>query len=680
MSVSQMFQTILIANRGEIACRIIATCRRLDVACVAVYSQADVNARHVRLADRAVCIGAAPARDSYLRADRIIEAARRSGALAIHPGYGFLAENPEFAEQCAAAGLVFIGPTLEAMRAMSSKAAAKRLMEQAGVPVLPGYHGEEQSVARLRREAARIGYPVLIKASAGGGGKGMRVVEEPALLEERLAGCRREALASFGDERVLLEKYLLRPRHIEVQLFGDSHGGLVHLHERDCSVQRRHQKVIEEAPASTLSPAQRTALTQAALAAGRAVAYVGAGTVEFLLDELGNFYFLEMNTRIQVEHPVTEMITGIDLVEWQLRVAAGSPLPLTQDQISCAGHSIEARLYAETPENGFLPATGTLRQFQLPAATQALRLETGVSAGDSVGIDYDPLLAKLIVHAPTRPAALEALRAALAQARIAGVQNNLLWLRRLAASTAFRDAAIDTGFIERERAWLTVDAAASDARVLAAAALWIVQQERAAGAGHSPWAQSDGWRLNGILQRTLRFEVAGMPSGSPAAAPLTVQIEYQGAALQVSIAGMRLAASLQPEDDGLFRLQLGDESLRLRIEAETGPLLHIELGMQAYRLRHLEALREPLAESEGAALTGAAAAPALNAPMPGRIIAQLVQAGERVEQGAPLLIMEAMKMEHALCAPAPGAVRRFLAEVGEQVPEGARLIEFEPQA
>jgi 3-methylcrotonyl-CoA carboxylase alpha subunit len=674
-----MFESILIANRGEIACRIIATCRRLEVACVAVYSQADANARHVRLADRAVCIGAPPARDSYLRADRIIEAAKRSGAQAIHPGYGFLAESPQFAEQCALAGLVFIGPTIAAMRAMSSKAAAKRLMEQAGVPVLPGYHGEEQSAQRLRREAARIGYPVLIKASAGGGGKGMRIVEEPALLEERLAACRREALASFGDERVLLEKYLPRPRHIEVQLFGDSHGQLVHLHERDCSVQRRHQKVIEEAPASTLSPAQRAALTQAGLAAGRAVAYLGAGTVEFLLDEAGHFYFLEMNTRIQVEHPVTEMITGIDLVEWQLRVAAGAPLPLTQDQIGCTGHSIEARLYAETPENGFLPATGTLRNFELPPATQALRLETGLTAGDSVGIDYDPLLAKLIVHADTRSGALGALRAGLAQVRITGVQNNLLWLRRVAASTPLRDAAIDTGFIERERGWLNDEPAPPDARVLAAAALWSVWQERAEAGADSPWAPRDGWRLNGILKRTLRFEAAGLASGTQAAAPLAVQIEYQGAALQASIDGARLEASLQPEDGGLFRLQLGDESLRVRIEAETGALLRIEHGMQAYRLRRLEPLGQSPAGSDGATLGGAGLAPALNAPMPGRIVAHLAQAGERVEQGAALLIMEAMKMEHALCAPAPGAVRRFLAEVGEQVPEGTRLIEFEPQ-
>jgi 3-methylcrotonyl-CoA carboxylase alpha subunit len=370
-------------------------------------------------------------------------------------------------------------------------------------------------------------------------------------------------------------------------------------------------------------------------------------------------------------------------VEWQLRVAAGAALPLNQDQIGCAGHSIEARLYAETPENGFLPATGTLRHFELPAATHALRLETGVASGDSVGIDYDPLLAKLIVHADTRLAALAALRAALSQVCIAGVQNNLLWLRRLAASTAFRDAAIDTGFIERERAWLAPDPAAPDAGVLAAAALWIVRQERTAsagtGTGQSPWAQADGWRLNGILQRTLRFEMTGMLPTAQAAAPLAVQIEYEGAGLQVSIAGTRLAASLHSEDDGLFRLQLGDESLTMRIEAEPEALLRIELGLQAYRLRLVEALREPLADRDGAALSGAAASPALNAPMPGRIVAHLVSVDERVEQGTVLLIMEAMKMEHALCAPAPGAVRRFLAAVGEQVPEGARLIEFEPQ-
>jgi 3-methylcrotonyl-CoA carboxylase alpha subunit len=676
--MSAMFETVLIANRGEIACRIIATCRRLGIACVAVYSQADANARHVRLADRALCIGPAPARESYLRIDRIIEAARRGGAQAIHPGYGFLSENPQLAEQCALAGLVFIGPSPAAMRAMSSKSAAKRLMQQADVRVLPGYHGEEQSVARLHREAERIGYPVLIKASAGGGGKGMRSVEEPASFEDRLGACRREAASSFGDERVLIEKYLQRPRHIEVQIFGDSHGQLVHLHARDCSAQRRHQKVIEEAPPPHLSPAQSTALTQAALAAGRAVAYVGAGTVEFLLDQAGEFYFLEMNTRIQVEHPITEMITGIDLVEWQLRVAAGEALPLRQEQIACQGHSIEARLYAESPENGFLPASGILRRFDMPAASAALRLDTGVAAGDSVGIDYDPLLAKLIVHAGARPAALAALRVALAQVHIAGVNNNILWLRRLAAATAFRDAAIDTGFIEREGETLSPQRAPPDARVLAAAALWVLQQEHGAVAGPSPWAQSDGWRLNAVLRRTLQFEAIPWVSGTRSSTPLEVQIEYQAGALQLSIGGVRREASLQAEEAGQFSLRLGDESLGLRIEAETGRLLRIEVGLQEHRLRRLEPL-QGLAQAAGTA-PGGAPVPALTAPMPGRIVAQLVAIGERVEQGTPLLVMEAMKMEHALCAPALGAVLRFLAEVGEQVAEGAQLIEFEPQA
>src|SRR5580658_1623911 len=371
-----MFQRILIANRGEIACRVNATCRRLGIETVAVYSQADANARHVRLADQAICVGPAAARDSYLNMDRIIAAARASGAQAVHPGYGFLSENPEFAQRCAAAGLTFIGPTVDAMRAMSSKATAKHLMERSGVPLLPGYHGEDQTPQHLRREAERIGYPVLIKATAGGGGKGMRVVEQAEQFEERLASCQREAQASFGDARVLLEKFLLRPRHIEVQIFGDSHGQVVHLFERDCSSQRRHQKVLEEALAPHLSDAQRESVTLAACNAGRVVGYVGAGTVEFLFDPGAGFYFMEMNTRIQVEHPVTEMITGLDLVEWQLRIAVGEPLPLRQADIRASGHAIEVRLYAEVPEAGFLPSSGTLSVFALPERMSGVRIES----------------------------------------------------------------------------------------------------------------------------------------------------------------------------------------------------------------------------------------------------------------------------------------------------------------
>jgi 3-methylcrotonyl-CoA carboxylase alpha subunit len=673
------FETVLIANRGEIACRVIQSCRRLGIASVAVYSEADANARHVRLADRALCIGPAPARDSYLRMDRIIEAARQSGAQAIHPGYGFLSENPEFAEQCARAGLIFIGPPVPAMRAMSSKATAKRLMEQAGVPVLAGYHGEEQDAARLRREAERIGYPVLIKATAGGGGKGMRVVEESAHFDEALAACQREARSSFADERVLIEKYLLRPRHVEVQVFGDSQGRLIHLHERDCSAQRRHQKLLEEAPAPGLSAAQRTALTRAALSAAAAVQYVGAGTVEFLLDASGEFYFLEMNTRIQVEHPVTEMITGVDLVAWQLQIAAGYPLPLEQEQIACEGHAIEARLYAETPESGFLPATGTLRHFELPAASETLRLESGVAAGDTVGIDYDPLLAKLIVHAATRAAAIAALGAALSQVRIAGINNNLLFLRRLIDSAPFKSGAIDTGYIEREGELLVSSAPPPDTLALAAAAFWTLRAEQSASTQPSPWAQSDGWRLNGALQRRLQFELTATPYGALSERLLTVLVDYETQTPQLWIDGVRLQGALHSEGGGDFRLQLAQQSLRLRIEPEAGALLRIVIGTQECRLRPFEPPPAGAGSATGAAAPGAAAA-ALSAPMPGRILAHLSAIGAPVEKGTALLIMEAMKMEHVLRAPAAGSVRAFLAAVGEQVAEGARLIEFEQRS
>jgi 3-methylcrotonyl-CoA carboxylase alpha subunit len=679
MSAPLRFETILIANRGEIACRVIQSCRRLGLESVAVYSEADANARHVRLADRALGIGPAPARESYLRMDRIIEAALRSGAQAIHPGYGFLSENPEFAEQCARAGLIFIGPPVAAMRAMSSKATAKRLMEQAGVPVLPGYHGEEQDAARLRREAERIGYPVLIKATAGGGGKGMRVVEEPTQFDDALAACQREARSSFADERVLIEKYLPRPRHVEVQVFGDSQGRLIHLHERDCSAQRRHQKLLEEAPAPGLGAAQRAALTRAALSAAAAVQYVGAGTVEFLLAPSGDFFFLEMNTRIQVEHPVTEMITGVDLVAWQLQIAAGSPLPLEQAQIECKGHAIEVRLYAETPESGFLPATGTLRHFELPAASAALRLETGVAAGDTVGIDYDPLLAKLIVHAGTRALALAALGAALAQVRIAGINNNLLFLRRLVDSAPLSSGPIDTGFIEREGELLVSSAPPPDALALAAAALWTLRAEQSALAQPSPWVQSDGWRLNGVLRRRLQFELAATPYAALRERLLTVLVDYESQAPQLWIDGVRLQGALHSEGGSDFRLQLADQSLRLQIEPEAGSALRIVIGTEECRLRRFEPPPTGAEGAQGAAAPGAAAA-ALCAPMPGRILAHLSAIGAPVDKGAALLIMEAMKMEHVLRAPAAGSVRAFLAAVGEQVAEGAKLIEFEQRS
>jgi 3-methylcrotonyl-CoA carboxylase alpha subunit len=668
-----MFDKVLIANRGEIACRVIATCRRMGIATVAVYSEVDAAALHVRLADQAVCVGPAAARDSYLRIDAIIEAAQRCGAQAIHPGYGFLSENPLFAERCAAAGLIFIGPSVAAMRAMSSKASAKQIMQRCGVPLLPGYHGEEQDAARLKSEAERIGYPVLIKATAGGGGKGMRVVERAAEFDERLASCQREAAASFNDARVLLEKYLLNPRHIEVQIFGDSLGQVLHLFERDCSAQRRHQKVLEEAPAPHLAELQRERMTQAACDAARAVGYSGAGTVEFLLEPAGGFYFMEMNTRIQVEHPVTEMITGIDLVEWQLRVAAGEVLPRRQGEIVPHGHAIEVRIYAEIPEAGFLPSSGLLRRFELPAACSALRLETGTEAGDRVGIDYDPMLAKLIVHADTRAEAVAGLRAALSQVRIAGVGNNVMFLRRLAASSTFASGLLDIGFIERERELVSGAPLAPDARVLAAAALWIIGQERPAAA--SAWNSGDGWRLNGHLRRTLEFE-RGVPAGGAGATAaagvtagaLAVVVEYRPEGLWLGIGEHSASASLSAEGEDMFQLQFGTEGARVQIEEDAGQM-RIVIGEAEFRLRR----RDPLRLSGDAYVAEAS----LMAPMPGRVIAQLVEAGSTVVKGAPLLILEAMKMEHTICAPANGTLRGFRAAVGEQVREGVELIDFE---
>jgi 3-methylcrotonyl-CoA carboxylase alpha subunit len=675
-----VFEKILIANRGEIACRILTTCRRLGIATVAIYSEADANALHVRRADEAYCVGPAAARDSYLCAERVIDAARHSGAQAIHPGYGFLSESAEFAERVAAAGLVFIGPPVAAMRAMSSKATARELMQRAGVPVLPGYQGEQQSPAYLRREAERVGYPVLIKAVAGGGGKGMRLVAAVAEFDAALLACQREAASSFGDARVLLEKYLQLPRHIEVQVFGDASGAVVHLFERDCSAQRRHQKVIEESPAPGLTAAQREVLTQAGCAAARAVGYTGAGTVEFLLDRAGQFYFIEMNTRIQVEHPVTEMITGIDLVEWQLRVAAGERLPLEQQAIQREGHAIEARLYAEVPEAGFLPSSGTLRRFELPPATAALRLETGIEAGDRVGIDYDPMLAKVIARADSRIAALAVLQAALAQVRIAGVGNNLLFLRRLLASEPLQRGGIDTEFIEGHLEELlrnTAADAATQAQVAAAAALWTITQEQHAPAAGTPWERSDGWRLNGTLTRLLQFGVApcaplaaAIPAGAQTGArTIEVRVEYQAAGLGLGIGSQHARAVLHDLGDDRYELQWGDRSERLQI-LEDGPRqLQIWRALNCYRVRRHDAL----AGVEVAQQTESS----LAAPMPGRIIALLSKPGQAVARGAPLLIIEAMKMEHTLCAPADGSVRAYRAAVGEQIEEGAQLIDFE---
>src|SRR5947209_715908 len=506
-----MFGKILIANRGEIACRVIRTARRLGIATVAVYSEVDRNALHVELADEAWPIGPAPVHDSYLDIAAILDVARNSGAEAVHPGYGFLSENAEFAEACEAAGVVFIGPSAAAMRAMGSKAEAKELMQRYGAPLVPGYHGADQNPARLLDEAERIGFPVLIKASAGGGGRGMREVGSAAEFAAALAGAQREAEAAFGDGRVLLEKYLPRPRHIEVQIFADWHGNTVHLFERDCSIQRRHQKVLEEALAPGLDPEQRSAMSEAAVAAARAVGYVGAGTVEFIAED-GHFYFIEMNTRLQVEHPVTEAVTGLDLVEWQFRVAAGEPLPICQQDLVLHGHAIEARLYAENPERGFLPQTGTLHGLRFPPSELA-RVDTGVRQGDAVTPFYDPMIAKIIAWGEDRAAAVGRLQRALVETAVLGLGTNLEFLSRVAAHPEFVSGMVDTGFIERHRAALVPPRRPAPDPVLAAAALFrLVAREDAAtaAASHSgdpfsPWAQVDGWRLGGRGHQELIF-------------------------------------------------------------------------------------------------------------------------------------------------------------------------------
>ncbi|MGE5493383.1 MAG: acetyl/propionyl/methylcrotonyl-CoA carboxylase subunit alpha, partial [Actinomycetota bacterium] len=508
-----MFTRILIANRGEIACRVIKTARRMGIRTVAVYSEADADARHVRLADEAVLLGPAAARESYLVADKIIAAAKETGAQAIHPGYGFLSENEEFAEACTANGLVFIGPPASAIRAMGSKSAAKALMEKAQVPLTPGYHGDNQEPAFLKEQADAIGYPVLIKASAGGGGKGMRLVERGEDFAAALASCKREAASSFGDDKVLVEKYITRPRHIEIQVFGDTFGDCVYLFERDCSVQRRHQKVLEEAPAPGMTPERRRQMGEAAVAAAKAVGYVGAGTVEFIANQDGSFYFMEMNTRLQVEHPVTEMITGQDLVEWQLRVASGEPLPLCQDQLQIRGHALEARIYAEDAAKGFLPSTGRLISLVPPSESLNVRVDTGVEQGDEITPHYDPMIAKLIVWDEHRDAALARMRRALADYRVAGVTTNIDFLSRLVACPAFAGADLDTGLIERQKDFLFPAAQPVPRDVLLVAAvgelLWeqhaARQAAKTSGDPWSPWHARDGWRMNLSAARCINF-------------------------------------------------------------------------------------------------------------------------------------------------------------------------------
>jgi 3-methylcrotonyl-CoA carboxylase alpha subunit len=657
-----MFSKILIANRGEIACRIERTAQRLGIRSVAVYSDADANALHVRLADEALHIGAAAARDSYLRGGAIVEAAMRAGAQAIHPGYGFLSENDQFAEQCARAGLVFIGPPPAAIRAMGSKSAAKALMQQTGVPVLPGYHGEQQTPGELQQHADRIGYPLLIKASAGGGGKGMRRVDQAADFAAALASCQREARASFGDERVLLETYLTRPRHIEIQVFLDGYGNGVQLFERDCSIQRRHQKVIEEAPAPGMDAQRRALMGAAALAAATAVGYVGAGTVEFVVAPNGDFYFMEMNTRLQVEHPVTEMITGQDLVEWQLRVAAGEALPLRQEQLRIAGHAIEARIYAEDPDRGFLPATGRLAHLRLPAASRWVRVDAGVTQGDVITPYYDPMIAKLIVWGESREAARARMAQALAEFQIVGLGNNVQFLARLVGTPAFAAADLDTTLIEREHQRLFATRPPAPDAAIAAAALAILsrqQQLAERSAGAAVWRSGGPWRLNAPARQRLTLRSQG---GERVVTARYVEGGYEfetGGTVARARAPGALLSTLQLTVDG--------ELLKAEVIVQ-GPRCEVFIGGE----HHVLEWDDPLAHvAELAANEGG-----IRAPMPGKVVALLVAPGARVHKGQPLLVLEAMKMEHTTCAPGDGVCEAFTVALGEQVAEGTELVQF----
>ncbi|WP_322046689.1 acetyl/propionyl/methylcrotonyl-CoA carboxylase subunit alpha [Paraburkholderia sp. J67] len=667
-----MFNKILIANRGEIACRVAATCRRLGIKSVAVYSDADANAKHVAACDEAVHIGEASAAQSYLRIERIIAAAKATGAQAIHPGYGFLSENEDFGRACEAAGIVFIGPPVEAIAAMGSKAAAKALMHAAAVPLVPGYHGDDQDAALLQREADAMGYPVLLKASAGGGGKGMRVVERSEDFAAALASCKREAASSFGNDRVLIEKYLTRPRHVEVQVFADKLGGAVYLFDRDCSVQRRHQKVLEEAPAPGLSDDVRRAMGEAAVAAARAVQYVGAGTVEFIMTG-ADFYFMEMNTRLQVEHPVTEMVTGLDLVEWQLRVAAGEPLPLEQSQLTVTGHALEARIYAENPARGFLPSTGTLKHLRMPEGVEfrlgdagqraSVRIDSGVREGDTITPFYDPMIAKLIVHGATRADALARMRRALEECEIVGPHTNVEFLHRLVVSEPFANADLDTGLIERHHDALFAPQNKPVREALALACAALIAREGGASQGGSPWQALSHWRLNSGLKQTFSWrDVDGETQRD-------VAFSHDGGTQTLNSGGSDEAyAWWRTADTAEYGATIGDTRVTGRVFID-GDVFHVFcLGTaMSFEWQNLLAHAADAEHGEGR----------LTAPMPGKVIAVLVEAGAVVEKGTPLIVMEAMKMEHTIGAPAAGKVTEVLYGVGDQVADGAQLLMLE---
>ena len=641
-----MFKSVLIANRGEIATRIIRTARRLGLRVIAVYSEADARALHVRMADEAHPIGPAEAARSYLNAGRIIAAAKASGADCIHPGYGFLSENADFAQTCADAGIVFVGPPPDAIRAMGLKGSAKALMEKASVPVVPGYHGEEQSLDLLRRKADEIGYPVLIKAVAGGGGKGMRKVKQPADFDAALASAQREAQAAFGDPRVLIEKYVTAPRHIEIQVFADRHGNVIHLNERDCSLQRRHQKVIEEAPAPGMSAALRAAIGAAAVKAAQAVGYVGAGTVEFIADGTGRlkqngFWFMEMNTRLQVEHPVTEVVTGLDLVEWQFRVAVGERLPLTQERVPLKGHAVEARLYAEDPEHGFLPSTGKLLALRFPEA-QGVRIDTGVEEGDAVTPYYDPMIAKMIAHGGSRDQALDRLADALELTVVIGPHSNAGFLAALVRAPEFRRGAFDTGFIDAHLAELgAVPQPLDKAAAALGAREWLTREQTriAALEPGSPWDAEDGFQLSG--ERRLELPLIAEGEG------VIAHAVYGRAAVSVTVDGEQPAGIAVADADAIYVVHRGRQT---------------RVG-----------LRDVALDRAGDSDTGGV----VRAPMHGKVLAVTVEKGERVHRGQRLAIIEAMKMEHALTAPNDGIVAEIAVAAGAQVDESAAVMRIE---
>ncbi|TDF41484.1 acetyl/propionyl/methylcrotonyl-CoA carboxylase subunit alpha [Alteromonadaceae bacterium M269] len=670
-----MLTKLLIANRGEIACRIIKTARRMGIRTVAVYSDADAQSLHVQMADEAVHIGPSPSKDSYLQAGRIIDVAKQVGADMIHPGYGFLSENATFSRLCKENNIVFIGPPVGAIEAMGSKSAAKQIMEKAGVPLVPGYHGEDQSADLIKKHSDEMGYPVLLKAAAGGGGKGMRQVWSEAEFKEAFEAAKREAMSSFGDDKMLVEKYLTKPRHVEFQVFCDQHKNGVYLFERDCSVQRRHQKIIEEAPAFGMSEELRAEMGKAALLAAEAINYEGAGTVEFLLDEDGSFYFMEMNTRLQVEHPVTECITGLDLVEWQIRVASGETLPLKQSELSINGHAFEARIYAEDPDNDFLPATGNLAFLEPPTESEHVRVDTGVRQGDDVSIYYDPMIAKLIVWDEDRTKALARMRKALTEYRINGVVTNIEFLYNLANCEPFKKEEIDTGFIDKHSELLFSDEKPQTEEQLALAGLLtilnqVADSERLSADStsdiYSPWQNTSGWRANETHQQSLNLDIAGNEHNI-----LAVQTELGGKqAYTMTINGRSIQCSGSIDGSSLTTVINGHRTVSSFSKNGNAYVVFNDNG--AF---HFEELQPDLGIDNDADAAGG-----FTAPMNGTVVAHLVEAGQTVEKGQPLIVMEAMKMEHSLKAPTKGQVTEFFYQAGDLVDGGAELLSFAAEA